>query len=634
MRERSQSHDETMRASPSAGRHRSGWYAAGLAFSLLMLCVHAAAGLHTAGVPDFWRDNYWAAKIAHGEAFPLSGPPIYGLFDLGPWWFYLLALPIGFSGGVTATAVFIQLLAGSKYLLAWRLGMRVVDDRFGFVFAMSLAIAGWSTIPLMFPSHTALVETTLLLLAMATWRCWQRLSIGNAILFGLAAGACLHAHPTTASYIVMAGFALLARHRERALMPLAIAALIVLALLAPPWLDHARGIGDRSIETYVAGDVGVRAWQRIPLLVASALAGGAWNGFLLMTPWNLDHVRVAWIVYCACLVFAGAGLFVLPKATRLRAAAVAAACVFLAQILFLAALRPITPMWMFSSALPPLAFVIALGWYGWLVGERTPRRVALCALALFTALSLAPFGLFFRAIESLRVAPGANPYYDVIDSSRNYATTAVPYFSARGLDKIAPSLCGESVLHARLAWAVERSLGTPVRLACGHWPTLRYGGREGPPQHIAVVFARASIASGIAPDKVVAGMAMYEHVVPIAPAEGGRPTTLARGQIHPDHSSMAPQRFAIEFDAHGADVPVLTNRVGMPVDVRSVIADGRAARVISDDGGSRLYACAACERSADVHWRFELDGVEDDIDLVVLDGVHVAGDSKASPDAR
>ena len=632
MPERSQV-QETMRV-PSVHQRQPGWYAVGLAFSLLMLGVHMAAGFHTAGVADFWRDLYWATKIAHGEAFPLVGPPIYGLVDLGPWWFYLLALPIGIFGSTAAAAVFIQFLAGCKYLLAWRLGTRAVDERFGVAFAASLAIAGWSTIPLMFPSHTALVETTLLLLATATWRCRQQLSNGNAILFGLAAGACLHAHPTTASYVVIAGFVLLERHRRRAVVPLAVAALIVVAMLAPPWFDHARSVGERAIDTYVGGDLGVRPWHRIPLLIASALTGGAWNGFLLMTPWSLDHVRIAWLVYCACLAFAGAGLFVLPEAAaRLRIAAAAAVCIFLAQILFLVVLRPITPMWMFSSALPPLALVIAIGWYGWLIGAHAPR-IALGVFALCTALSLAPFGLFLRAIENLRVAPGANPYYDVIDHSDRYATTAVPYFSARSLDRLAPSLCGESVLHARLAWAVERSLGTPVRLACGHWPALRYGGREGPPEHVAGMFARTSLASGIAPDRIVAGMALYEHVVPIAPSAGGSPTVLARGQIHPDHSSRAPQRFEIEFDAHGVDVPVLTNRVGAPAVVHGAVADGRPARLLSDDGGSRLYGCAGCERSAEVHWHFELDGVEDDIDLVVLDGVRPAGDTDPQAPAR
>jgi hypothetical protein len=33
-----------------------------------------------------------------------------------------------------------------------------------------------------------------------------------------------------------------------------------------------------------------------------------------------------------------------------------------------------------------------------------------------------------------------------------------------------------------------------------------------------------------------------------------------------------------------------------------------------------VYACAGCDRSARVRWRFDLQGVEDDIDLVVIGG--------------
>ena len=78
MREHSPARFEPMRASRSGHPRMPGWYAAGLAFSLLMLLLHAAAGLHTAGVADFWRDVFWATKIAHGEAFPVKAPPVGG----------------------------------------------------------------------------------------------------------------------------------------------------------------------------------------------------------------------------------------------------------------------------------------------------------------------------------------------------------------------------------------------------------------------------------------------------------------------------------------------------------------------------------------------------------------------------
>jgi hypothetical protein len=611
-----------MRAAPLDGRHRRYWALAGLAFSLLMLIVHVRAGLNTNGVPDSWRDLFWATKIAHGEAFPLVGPPIYGLVELGPWWFYLLAIPIGLTGSVAATSAFVQLLAGSKYLVAWRLGTRMVDERFGLAFACSLALAGWSTIPLMFPSHTALIETTLLLLAAATWRCWQTMSIGNAVLFGLAAGACLNAHPTAASYVAVAGAALLWRHRSwRSFACLVVAAVLAVLTLAPPWFDATPVTTQRSVGTYVGSDIAVDLWRRIPELLASATAGGAWNGFLLMTSWSSAAIWIAWLVYCACVLVALAGLMRLPRGSLLRRAALVAIALVVMQAIFLAVLRPITPMWMLSSMVPPLAVVLALGWYGGLAFASPRLRAgAIAALWVFVALSLAPFGLYLRDLHSMRVAEGVNPYQNVVEVGDRYVDTEVPYLPVRRIERMAPLLCEPAVLHARLAWMVEQTLAVPVRLACGHWPELRYGGTAGPSRHVAGLFARAATASGIEPDRVVNGMAIYESIAPIAPAEGGKPTELGRDRIHPDRAPDNPVRFDVEFDAHGADVPVLTNRfsVAMPLKVRAVTVDGRPARRLHDDGGSLVYACADCAADAVVRWRFELEGVEDNIDLVVL----------------
>jgi hypothetical protein len=609
---------------PVARTHAApGWYAAGLAFSLLMLLVHVAAGLHTGGVPDSWRDLYWATKIAHGEAFPLAGPPIYGLVELGPWWFYLLALPVRLFGTATAAAVFVQLLAGAKYWVAWRLGTRRVDARFGLAFAGALAIAGWSTIPLWFPSHTAVVETTLLLLAGATWRCWRHFSIGNALLFGLAAGACVTAHPTTIGYVVAAGLVLTLHEPSlRTLGRLLLAAFVFVLMMAPPWFDSAPHGVARSVATYLGTDVAVAPWRRIPALLASAVIGGAWDGFLLMTRWSEATARIAWLIVCACLAVAAAGLLLLRRDRHdLRVAAVAAGVAFIVQAAFLALLRPITPMWMLSSLLPPLAFLLGVGWYGGFTSERSALRGMACiAFAVCIALSLAPFALFLRNLHSLRYAAGADAYGNTIELSVRFAETPVPHYAVRRLDRIAPSLCEPAVLHARLAWAVEQSLETPLRLACGRWPELRFGGREGQGPHVAGLFSRAAVASGIAPDRVVAGMAFYEHVVPIAPASGGRPTVLKRDQIHPDRAPDVAAQFHIEFDARGADVAVLTNRFSsvMPLKVRAATANGTGARLLHDDGGSLIYGCAGCGPAAPVHWRFDLEGVEASADLVVL----------------
>jgi hypothetical protein len=600
-----------------------GWYAAGLAFSLLMLLVHAVAGMHSGGVSDSWRDLYWATKIAHGEAFPLAGPPIYGLGELGPWWFYLLALPVGLFGTVTAGAVFVQLLAGAKYFLAWRLGTRLVDARFGLACAGALAIAGWSTIPFWFPSHPAVVETMLLLLFGATWRCWQELSFGNALLFGLAAGACVTAHPTTIGYVCGAGLVLLWHAPSlRSFGHLVLAAFIVVLMMAPPWFDPAPHSGVRSVATYLGTDIAVAPWRRIPAMLRSAVIGGAWNGFLLMTRWSEHVARIAWLAVCACLMICAAGLLLLKRErTELRIAAVAAGAAFIAQAAFLVLLRPITPMWMLSSLLPPLALLLALGWYGGFTSERVAlRALAGTAFAIGVALSLTPFGLFLRTVHSFRYPKGGDAYGNTIELSKGFSETPAAHYPVRRLDKLAPTLCEPAVLHARLAWAVEQSLEVPLRLACGHWPELRFGGREGEGPHVAGLLPRAATASGIEPDRVVAGMAIYEHVVPIAPASGGRPTVLKRDQIPPDLPPDVFASFHVEFEARGADVVVLTNRFSnvVPLKVRAAVANGTAAQLRDDDGGSLIYVCAGCESAATVHWRLDIDGIEGNIDLVVL----------------
>src|SRR5579883_2317877 len=287
------------------------WRLAGAAFCCVMLVLHIAAGLHSAGVTDFWRDMYWSTLIAHGERFPLTGPPINQIAELGPWWYYLLAVPIALTGRLAAASVLIQIVAASKYLLAWRIGTRLMDARFGLAFAVCLAVAGWSTAPLMFPSHPAAVETTVLLLALAAWRLSESPGIGNAVLFGLAAAACVHAHPTTLPYLAAAGgFVLWRRRSGLAWALLGLAAAVVLLSLLPPWLDPepAGEVWRRTLSDYAANDMGSAFAARLPRFVVALLFGGAWAGLLLLTSWKLTAVTFAWWTYCLCLVLVLGGI--------------------------------------------------------------------------------------------------------------------------------------------------------------------------------------------------------------------------------------------------------------------------------------------------------------------------------------
>ncbi|HEX7917726.1 hypothetical protein [Rudaea sp.] len=610
----------------ASAQHMRGWRLAGAAFCCLMFVLHVAAGLHSAGVTDFWRDIYWSTLIAHGERFPPPGPPINQVVELGPWWYYLLALPIFLTGRIAAAAVTIQALAALKYFLAWCIGTRLLDARFGFAFAVCMAVAGWSTVPFLFPSHPAVVETTLLLLALATLRLCANLSAGNALLFGLAAAACVHAHPTTLPYLVVAGGAVLWRHRSAsALALLGLAAVVVLLSLLPPWLDPEPidELLRRSWSDYAANDVGNGFAQRLPKFIAGLLVGGAWNGLLLLTPWRLATVKLAWWIYCVCLAIALAGVAALSlHATALRRWLAAAALLLGLQILFVLGIRGWTAIWMLPSCLPPLAFIVAAGWYEWLAapGPRV-RRVALPALLVSALLSIAPFGFFLRDLHGVRVAPNAN-YFNVVGSPDGYVTVPGSPLSVRQIDALGAELCTPANLHARLATAIDKSLATSARNACGTWPDLLFGGQRAG-AHLAGIPQRLAATIGIAPDKTVGGLALYSHVRAIAPATGSPRPRLDRMRVGIDIVGAQPAPLAYDFTTGPDDVVVLTNRRPQTamMTVHEVEANGAPAQKLYEEGNWQVYRCAVCSAGAAANWQLRLDAVEAILDLVVLEKV-------------
>jgi hypothetical protein len=615
------------------GRGRSelaferGWYWAGACFCALMFGVHIVAARNIVGIPDFWRDMYWATSIAHGERLPLSGPPIYHLIELGPWWYYLLALPILVTHSITAAAIFGQCLAATKYVLAWRIGMRALDARFGLAFCVSLALAGWSTAALVFPSHTALVETSVLLLAVATWRCRERIALSNIGVFGLACAACIHAHPSTAPYIVLASAVLLYWHRSpTTLLWLCVAAAIVLLSLAPPLFDQTAldepGFGPRkSLAAYAEHDLGVNFGKRLPQLLAGLAFGGTWTGLLLMTPWSLPAIRLAFAVHCACLMFALCGLFVLRrKRPHLLRWAGYALLGLLVQCVFLLGIRSGTPIWMTQSCLVPLAFAIALGWYGWFDSQKRGWRLAAMVLfATYAALDLAPFLRYVQHARYNRIMPDSNPLADISAGGATFEERQTSFYSVAELDRLGPNLCAPMVLHARLAAVVEQALAAPVRNACGFWPALHYAGSVPGARHVAGISARAVAAIGLVPDRLVAGIAWYDRVQPVAPPQGLALTHLERMRVMPDAVYVGFGPHTYDFDADPAAVVVLTNRfpIVAPLEIRQITANGQAARKVFDEGDSFFYVRGGGAADS-VHWHIELNAIEEDIDVVAI----------------
>jgi hypothetical protein len=276
---------------------------------------------------------------------------------------------------------------------------------------------------------------------------------------------------------------------------------------------------------------------------------------------------------------------------------------------------------MLPSCLPPLAFALAVGWYAWLSNARVLLRgLGIAAMSVYAALAIAPFSLLLRDIHATRTMSGANPFIDAADLGKGYVSVSVPFYPLRRIDALAPSLCHYGVLHGRLAAVLEPTSGSVLRNACGHWPAIRYGGVEGRGAHVAGLLAPAALASGIAPDRVVARMALYDHVRPIAPASGAEAGPMRRLQIGPDSAAGPTALLDFRFEAAGADAVVLTNRLSMaaPMTVGDASVDGKPADLRHDDGGSLVYRCGDCAAGAVVHWHVVVQGIAGNLDLIVL----------------
>jgi hypothetical protein len=602
----------------------SRWLLAGLVFCCSMLAIHIVAGFNSAGVADFWRDMYWATLIAHGESFPLSGPPIYQLIELGPWWFYLLAVPIWLTHRVVAAAIFVQILAAMKYFLAWRIGTRAIDARFGFAFAVSLAASRWALAPILFPTHSALTETTILLLGFATWRFCDHGGPANAALFGLAASACLHAHPSTSPYIVLASSIVLWQHRSwHSLALLCLSAAIVLLSLAPPFFD-TQAIDDSfrtSISSYVSKDLAHDVFLRVVEFFFALSIGGLWSGLLLMTRWSIGAVIIAWIFACLALTASVSGTVLNDRRSpHMRRWVLYSLLVLFAQVVFLVLIRPTTPIWMVPSCLLPLAFTVGAGFYRLMSSKNAwMRTTGLGLLLAYGALGIIPFRHFLGAVSTQRMMSGANPYWDIVQNAVRFDTRYVPFVPVRHLDVLSKELCAPVTLHALLGKSIEQSLAVTVRNACDDWPDIRFGGNQ-PGRHIAGINARVATSLGITPDRVVAQLALFDRPQVIAPELGSYADRLRRMQVTVRRSSSPTRPLSFEFDTIGRDVVSLTNRFEnfSPTAIHRVSARGSSTEPIYVNASERMYRCASCSEQVPTHWTVELDAIEENIDLVVL----------------
>lgn len=611
-----------MRVTP-ADQGGRGWQVAAVLLMAVLGVLYALVAQNMTGVIDTTRDLYWAWQIGNGLAFPAVGPVIHGgVLQLGPWWYYLLAIPIAFGAGIVAVPAMICFIAWLQYPLGWLLGTRIGGPRLGFMLVLALVMPGWSALALMFATHTSVAGTALSALALAAlaWdrdpRAWR------ALLVGLAAAAALHAHPSTLLVCAVVAIALLARRRlpwARSLAHAGIAVAVVVAAFLPVLLQGGDAVATLAgkLAGHAESEFATDVFSRLVPSVLGIAVGGGWSGPLLLSRWDLGTVQ---LVHFLWLIAASAGFaaaFWPGASVAARRWALFAAILFVAQVAFLVVLRPILPMWMVNTALPMLALCLALGWSRIAGADLRGLMLGLLAAGFHAALGLALYGITLRAPTSFRMAEGDQPWLDASKRPHGWREEPAVALSLRELATLSPALCDADSVHGPLAFFVEQTHGLSVDAACGPRPQLRYGGTGGAVAAFGMPL-HGWRAAGIEPAVRGGSFGLSTGVRPLGPGDGDGRRALGPGDVAPHaEGEAADHAWTVVLAADELLAVSNLHPWSAPSRIDAVLADGRPAIRVHEDRVLTLYRCDACSGDA-VTWDVRGYVAAGNYDLVAL----------------
>lgn len=601
---------------PADNAQRSQSTTALLVFLSLVTVVPFAFGpLHLDGV----RDLEAAWNITRGIRLPLAGPIINDSVHLGPVWFYILAIPLAISHSLTFTLLFAGVLAALKFWLAEALGRQTMGARFGLLFAVALALPGWSLLaPIVF-THTALIETAML----ATAYCLLRLAQGRSprwwAAYGMLQALALHTHPATVLLLVLVPlvgwmrFGRVGCGTAADLRWLGLGLLAGLLAFLPAVLYEAEHHwqGFEQVGRFVSGHTPFTAMLATPTL---------WYGIALRGPDVLfsylasttagELARWLWIVLMAAALVGCIGAAQLASKRRILVATAAVTCV---SLLLLAALRAQTPYYMAQAWIPFWSALIALGW--WAPGRKAAGPViagvaALCTIGSVSVIQRAEQGLIQLPVLSVSNVRQASPVF------------GLPVIPAWRLEYLGRDLCTNpvpTVLHGPLAQGYDNMLGLPGRMVCGDTPWVTVGGGAAETDAVHLL--------GLTPAQLQnlglqdAGWLETFSLKPNRIVAASGTSVLADGKAYPfrTRQTSPPPLLTYSFETAGSERVVFSTLFG-PYEESKVVtisANGHQPRQLLQDSVSSVWHCGDCDPGP-VHWRLEVRSRSAVVDLLVF----------------
>lgn len=559
--------------------------------------------INASSVVDTARDVYNAWQIANGNHFPLEGPYVGGVFHGGPIWFYILAVPLLLTSSWVVMSFWVGLLTSMKYVLAYACGARLVDRKFGLMWACLLAFPDWTSINYLIFSHTNLIETSLLLCGYCLIR-WQQGSVRWFVMMCLVIGLGIHAHPTLyAAGLVAIPFVIRSLwHKDLAWWWLPIGALAAAVPLIPyiisqslnQWPDLQSGQGYFDSQPLWMNLQGV--WD--------VLQGALFDGPLIA----LQHVLG---LHGAALVVAGlliglilAGGVALSIYALFRRSTAAVPLLMLSITLLciaaVALIRNVTPFYQTYVIYPPFYALVAWGWWFAFKPVSAGLLRSLVALGSVSLISMA-WATFHMGREGHLYVPPTS-LMDVRTHQVNEFADSI-YYPGWGRQQLGSFICGQQgpvYFHGFASLVLEQSYALGARMRCDSEQVFMGGQGQG--QHYLGIANRDTRYLGFRPGVSVGSMSLYDIDSVIAPVQA---LSVPKGDVYPPRTYYASgdSELKLEFVTSSSTMLAVTNLYyyWMPYTVE-VSLDGQPVEPQFRNMVNAYYGCSDCAPDSDHRW--------------------------------
>lgn len=445
---------------------RPGWHLpALLLMSLATVALAPFAALHL----DLARDLLVAHEIVANQVHLMLGPPLAGLFNLGPIWYYLLALFQALGAGVAGSVALLLLLASTRFWLVYRAGELWQGRSTGLIWAALLLIPSWTSLELFLVQHPVLTTTLMAMVMLFGLRFVRTGRSLDLALIGLSFSLALHAHPSTLVMgLLPLGFVVLGwiEHGPR-WSGLAVAGLLALLPFAPMLIDlHQSGWPLlENLQAYNAARQDAALLASLMALTWALTGGGLhyWLDQIVSAP-----ALVAWVASLTLLTVCLLGLAgSVKRAVAGDRIALLLLISLLSGLIGLALIRDVHPYYMLAPVHVVLCGLVAGGLTAWspIALSRQAMPATVCALALIAWLPSA-----FALVSHQRAGSwpfALLPLFDVKAKALEHAPH--PFLSAAGTRRSGRWLCRHPGvnIHGPYALSLLHSYGIEARLACG-----------------------------------------------------------------------------------------------------------------------------------------------------------------------